>query len=66
MLTFFEKAQADKRRTRSRTERRQPTPRIPVVFHVIHEGGTEDISKEQLEDQIRVLNDILTLRTPTQ
>lgn len=29
---------------------------IPVVFHVIHQGGSENISKEQIEDQIRVLN----------
>ena len=33
---------------------------IPVVFHVIHEGGTENISKEQIEDQIRVLNEDFT------
>lgn len=30
---------------------------IPVVVHVIHEGGTENISKAQIEDQIRVLNE---------
>jgi PKD repeat protein len=30
---------------------------IPVVFHVIHEGGSENISKAQLEDQIRILNE---------
>ena len=34
------------------------TPRIiPVVFHVIHEGGAENISKAQIEDQIRILNE---------
>lgn len=30
---------------------------IPTVFHVIHQGGNENISKEQIEDQIRVLNE---------
>ena len=30
---------------------------IPVVVHVIHEGGTENISKAQIEDQIKVLNE---------
>lgn len=31
--------------------------RIPVVFHVVHQYGDENISKEQIEDQIRVLNE---------
>ncbi len=30
---------------------------IPVVFHVIHEYGPENISKAQIEDQIRILNE---------
>jgi PKD repeat protein len=30
---------------------------IPVVFHVIHAGGPENISNEQVEDCIRVMND---------
>lgn len=30
---------------------------IPVVFHIIHNGGPENISDEQVEDAIRVLND---------
>ncbi len=29
---------------------------IPVVFHVIHEGGAENISKAQMLDQIEKLN----------
>lgn len=29
---------------------------IPVVFHVIHTNGSENISKEQIEDQLRILN----------
>ena len=30
---------------------------IPVVFHVIHEGGTENISLPQIQDQMRILNE---------
>lgn len=30
---------------------------IPVVFHIIHEGGSENISFEQVEDQMRILNE---------
>jgi hypothetical protein len=29
---------------------------IPVVFHVFHVGGSENISKEQIQDQITLLN----------
>ena len=30
---------------------------IPVVFHIIHNGGVENISDDQCRDAIRVLND---------
>jgi PKD repeat protein len=30
---------------------------IPVVFHIIHEGGEENISKAQILDQMRILNE---------
>ena len=30
---------------------------IPVVFHIVHKYGSENITKEQIEDQIRVLNE---------
>lgn len=30
---------------------------IPVVFHVIHQHGTENISQAQIMDQIRILNE---------
>ncbi|MBK6785971.1 MAG: hypothetical protein IPG79_21175 [Saprospiraceae bacterium] len=29
---------------------------IPVVFHILHQGGTENISEEQIKDQMRILN----------
>lgn len=31
--------------------------KIPVVFHIIHEYGAENISKTQIEDQVRILNE---------
>ncbi|QNL22752.1 T9SS type A sorting domain-containing protein [Hyphobacterium sp. CCMP332] len=31
--------------------------RIPVVFHVIHNGGAENIALSQIESQIRILNE---------
>ncbi|MCB9170336.1 MAG: PKD domain-containing protein [Flavobacteriales bacterium] len=30
---------------------------IPVVFHIIHNNGPENISDEQVEDAVRILND---------
>lgn len=30
---------------------------IPVVFHIIHAYGESNISKEQIEDQMRILNE---------
>lgn len=33
---------------------------IPVVFHVLHMGGPEDVSDQQLMDAIRILNEDFT------
>lgn len=30
---------------------------IPVVFHIIHTYGSENISKDQIDDQIRIMNE---------
>lgn len=30
---------------------------IPVVFHVIHQGGSENIADEQIHDAVRILNE---------
>jgi PKD repeat protein len=30
---------------------------IPVVFHVMHENGPENISKDQILDQLRIMNE---------
>lgn len=35
---------------------------IPVVFHIIHECGPENISKAQIDDQIRILNEDFSLQ----
>lgn len=37
---------------------------IPVVFHVIHVNGRENISKEQIDDQMRILNEDFRLLNP--
>ena len=37
---------------------------IPVIFHVIHEGGAENISKAQILDQLRILNEDLNRKNP--
>ena len=37
---------------------------IPTVFHVIHQGGNENISKEQIEDQMRILNEDFSRTNP--
>ena len=40
-----------------KTENRNPIKyTIPVVFHVLHDNGPENISNEQIYDQIRILN----------
>ena len=37
---------------------------IPVVFHIIHECGPENISRAQVLDQIRVMNEDFSLTNP--
>jgi PKD repeat protein len=37
---------------------------IPTVFHIIHEGGSENISIEQIEDQMRILNEDFSRTNP--
>ncbi len=37
---------------------------IPVVFHVIHTNGTENISKAQILDQMRILNEDFGFTNP--
>ena len=41
----------------NKVESRAAIYTIPVVFHVIHTNGAENISREQILDQIRVLNE---------
>ncbi len=42
---------------KSNVNKRATKYTIPVVFHVIHTGGSENISREQILDQIRILNE---------
>lgn len=37
---------------------------IPVVFHVLHECGPENISRAQILDQIRIMNEDYSLTNP--
>ncbi|MFN5920951.1 MAG: hypothetical protein ACK45I_06595, partial [Bacteroidota bacterium] len=30
---------------------------VPVVFHIIHQSGSENISQAQIMDQLRILNE---------
>jgi PKD repeat protein len=34
-----------------------PVYTIPVVFHILHQNGTENISDAQIHDQMRILNE---------
>lgn len=36
--------------------------KIPIVFHVVHNGGPENISKEQILDQLAILNEDYRLK----
>lgn len=49
---------------KSNPVRRAAKYTIPVVFHVIHTNGTENISKEQVLDQVRVLNQDFNFLNP--
>ncbi len=37
---------------------------VPVVFHVVHDCGSENISKAQIEDQIEILNQDFARNSP--
>jgi PKD repeat protein len=39
------------------TKQDEDTYIIPVVFHIIHQNGSENISVDQIEDQLRVINE---------
>ena len=40
----------------NKSERSGPTFIIPVVFHIVHVGGVDNISDAQIHDEINVLN----------
>jgi len=53
----------------ARAAAKNPTRRaakytIPVVFHVIHTNGPENISREQILDQVRILNQDFNFLNP--
>lgn len=46
------------------TSQRAEKKIIPVVFHVVHDCGIENISKAQIEDQIAILNADFSRNSP--
>jgi len=60
-------AEAKRQQLAGESERGGGGPRIiPTVFHIIHQGGIENISMAQIEDQMRILNeDFLRLNADT-
>ncbi len=48
----------------SSTTKRSGKIIIPVVFHVIHTNGPENISRDQIVDQIRILNEDYSYTNP--
>lgn len=58
ILEHNARTEAIKRARLNGESERAGGPRIiPTVFHVIHTGGSENISYEQIEDQMRILNE---------
>jgi hypothetical protein len=39
---------------------------VPIVFHVIHNYGSENIAKSQIEDAVRIINEDYQLLNPDQ
>jgi hypothetical protein len=58
---FTQQVQTD---AKARTKTNGVVRIIPVVFHVFHVNGRENISKEQIDDQMRILNEDLRLLNP--
>ena len=60
----FEEEQTQFRREEARYKlsgrKRGTILTIPVVFHVLHSGGVENISDEQIQDALAILNSIST------
>lgn len=46
------------------SRKNQTTRVVPVVFHIIHDGITGNISKEQIDDQLRILNEDFARTNP--
>jgi hypothetical protein len=58
---YFERMRSELATRRGNANRTGTKRIIPVVFHIIHQNGTENISREQCLDQIRVLNECFSL-----
>lgn len=59
-INYFEYLEAERDfefETRVDTKTKNSIRTVPVVFHIIHGYGEENISKAQIEDQIRIINE---------
>jgi PKD repeat protein len=59
-VSYFDKIEGERNfdyQITSDLKTKKATRIIPVVFHVIHSYGSENISKAQIEDQIRIINE---------
>ncbi len=59
MLALINAAQAEANQAKSKGENnttKGTVYKIPVVFHILHTNGSENISKEQIADAIAILN----------
>ncbi len=56
-LTAYNESLAALNSSDTKLSKKGTTRTIPVVFHVIHTYGAENISKAQIEDQLRIMNE---------
>ena len=54
-LELFTKQYLENRKASSQTH--EDTVYIPIVFHIYHQYGPEAISRAQVEDQVRIINE---------
>lgn len=61
-----DEAEALEQETRAFAESGSPRSNyvVPVVFHIIHNGGVENISNEQVQDAMRILNEDFSRTNP--
>src|SRR5688572_33306140 len=63
---LLQKKEAEDKKTRSSQAKLIPnsTYVIPIVFHILHLDGPENISDEQVKDAVRILNRDFAKKNP--